>query len=247
MTGITSLVAASFLLGSKESSHAEFVLSAFSGVSSAFDSDLHLHENNGNDLTFHDASYKTRDFESPQYYGGRLTYFLSRESHWGFGVEFFHSKIYLDTGKSYQVTGTRNGAPVNGTEPGSNTFYDFNCSHGLNYLTADTFYRFFLGQPDTFLHRFQPYLGAGVGITIPHVEVELANQPRFEEYQFGGLGVQGIAGLSFSITKHIQLFSEYKFTYADLDKLTFSNGETSGTISLDSMANHFVFGASYRF
>jgi opacity protein-like surface antigen len=77
--------------------------------------------------------------------------------------------------------------------------------------------------------------------------VQLAGQPRFEQYEFGGLGMQGIAGLSFDITKHIQLFSEYKFTFADLDKLEFSNGETSGTISFNSMANHLVFGVSYCF
>jgi lipid A oxidase len=247
--GFATLVTTTFLLSLRTTAHAEFVLSGFSGVSSAFDSDLHLHENNGTDLTFHDASYKTRDFDSPLYYGGRLTYFLDRESPWGFGLEFFHSKVYLDEGASVHVTGTRNGAPVNDTEPVSNTFNDFNCSHGLNYLTADAFYRFFLGQPDSksFINRIQPYLGAGVGITIPHVEVELANQPRYEQYEFGGLGVQAIAGVSFSITKHIQLFTEYKFTYANLDKLDFSNGVTSGNISFDSMANHLVFGASYRF
>jgi lipid A oxidase len=86
-----------------------------------------------------------------------------------------------------------------------------------------------------------------VGITIPHVVVQLANEPGFADYEFGGLGMQAIAGLSFDITKHIQLFTEYKFTYADLDRLDFSNGVTSGAISLDSMANHWVFGLGYRF
>ena len=88
--------------------------------------------------------------------------------------------------------------------------------------------------------------GAGVGITIPHVVVLLPNEPGFENYEFGGFGAQAIAGLSFSITKHVQLFTEYKFTYANLDKLDFNNGVTSGTVNFDSMANHLVFGVSYR-
>jgi lipid A oxidase len=248
VAGTASLLAATFFLGANETTRAEFVVSGFSGMSSAYNSDLHLHENNGNDLTFHNASYQTKDFgEDAPYYGGRLTYFLSRESHWGFGLEFLHSKVFLDSGKSLHVTGTRDGSPVNDTESVGDTIADFHCAHGLNYLTADTFYRFFLGQPDSFIHRVQPYLGAGLGITIPHVVVQLPNEPGFEDYEFGGLGVQAIAGLSFDITKHIQLFTEYKFTYADLDKLDFSNGVTSGTISFDSMANHLVFGASYRF
>jgi lipid A oxidase len=246
--GAAGLLGAIFLLGAIKTARAELVVSAFSGFSDTYDSDLHLHENNGTDLTFHNASYSTKDFgENAPYYGGRLTYFLSRESHWGFGLEFLHSKVFLDSGESLHVTGTRDGSPVNDTEYVGNTIADFHCAHGLNYLTADTIYRFFLGQPDNFIHRFQPYLGAGVGITIPHVVVQLANEPGFENYEFGGLGMQAIAGLSFDITKHVQLFSEYKFTYADLDKLEFSNGETSGTVSFNSMANHLVFGVSYRF
>jgi lipid A oxidase len=249
IAGTASLIAATFLLGTNKNAHAEFVISGFSGVSSAYDSDLHLHENNGTDLTFHNASYQTKDFgENAPYYGGRLTYFLSRESHWGFGLEFLHSKVFLDSGKSLHVTGTRDGSPVNDTESVGDTIADFHCAHGLNYLTADTFYRFFLADPGkNFIGRFQPYLGAGLGITIPHVVVQLPNEPGFEDYEFGGLGGQAIAGLSFDITKHVQLFTEYKFTYADLDRLDFSNGITSGTISFDSMANHVVFGLSYRF
>src|SRR5476651_2866135 len=102
-----ALLTAIVFCGTTNASRAELVVSAFSGVSDANDSDLHLHENNGTDMTFHDASFHTHDFGSPLYYGGRVTYYLSRESHWGFGVEFFHSKVYLDTDKSLHVTGTQ--------------------------------------------------------------------------------------------------------------------------------------------
>jgi lipid A oxidase len=244
-----TLLAATFLLGTDKTAQAEFVISGLTGFSDAFNSDLNLHENNGTDLTFHDASYHTKDFgEDAPYYGARLTYFLSRESHWGFGLEFLHCKTFLDSDKSLHVTGTRDGSPVNDTESVGNTITDFHCAHGLNYLTADTFYRFFLADPDEhFIGRFQPYLGAGLGITIPHVVMQLPNQPGYEDYEFGGFGAQAIAGLSFGITKHIQLFTEYKFTYAHLDHLNFNNGVTSGTVTFDSMANHLVFGVSYRF
>jgi lipid A oxidase len=215
----------------------------------AYDSDLHLHENNGTDLTFHNASYQTKDFtENAPYYGARLTYFLSRESHWGFGLEFLHSKVFLDSGESLHVTGTRDGSPVNDTESVGNTIADFHCAHGVNYLTADTFYRFFLGQPDNFIHRFQPYLGAGVGITIPHVVVQLANEPGFEQLRIRRTRHAGHRRLElFDITKHIQLFTEYKFTYADLDKLEFPTASPAAPSALDPMANHLVFGVSYRF
>jgi lipid A oxidase len=246
--GCVSLAATAFLFGIGGNARAELVLSGFSGMSSAFDSDLHLHENNGTDLTFHDASYQTKDFgEDAPYYGGRLTYFLSRESHWGFGLEFLHYKNFLDIGRSLHVTGTRDGSPVNDNESVGDTITDFHCAHGMNYLTADTFYRFFLGQPDSFIYRFQPYLGVGLGITIPHVVLKLANQPGYEDYEFGGFGAEGIAGISFSITKHFQLFTEYKITYADLDRLDYNNGVSSGYVSLNAMDNNLVVGVSYRF
>jgi opacity protein-like surface antigen len=75
------------------------------------------------------------------------------------------------------------------------------------------------------------------------VEVQLAGNPRYEAYEFGGLGLQGLAGVSFDVVKHVQLFTEYKFTYANLDSLSIPGG----SISLDSMAHHWVFGVGYRF
>src|SRR5262245_2427777 len=78
------------------STHAEFVFSIFSGLSMVEDNDLRLHQP-GADLTFHNVSYKTKDFKGPLYYGARLSYFLPKHSNWGFGLEFFHSKMYLET------------------------------------------------------------------------------------------------------------------------------------------------------
>lgn len=69
---------------------AEFKLSIFTGFALSQDSDLDLHQTGGTDLTFHNVSFKGRDFETPPFYGARLLYFLPNESHWGFGAEFFH-------------------------------------------------------------------------------------------------------------------------------------------------------------
>src|SRR5713101_7937747 len=67
----------------------EFVASVFTGVALTQDDDLRLRQAGGTDLTFHGVSYRGKDFESPIYYGARLAYFLSEQSHWGFGAEFF--------------------------------------------------------------------------------------------------------------------------------------------------------------
>src|SRR5215469_3807302 len=63
---------------------AEFVISGFSGLSLAEDSDLRVRQAGGTSLLFHDVSFTTKDFESPIYYGARLAYFLGPKSPWGF-------------------------------------------------------------------------------------------------------------------------------------------------------------------
>src|SRR3954453_11244249 len=111
---------------------AEVELSIFTGVALSHDSDLDLHQTGGTDLTFHDVSFEGRDFETPPYYGARALWFPSDESHWGFGAEFFHMKMYAETGDSAHVTGRRNGVPVNDNERTSDTIGSFSLSHGLN-------------------------------------------------------------------------------------------------------------------
>src|SRR5215471_8543273 len=88
---------------------AEVELSIFTGVALSQDSDLELHQRGDTDLTFHDVSFEGRDFETPPYYGIRGLWFPSETSHWGFGAEFFHMKMYADTDDTVQVNGRRGG------------------------------------------------------------------------------------------------------------------------------------------
>src|SRR2546425_6554970 len=111
------LVLLSAFFGPDRAAQAEVVASVFGGLTLTEDNDLRLKQSDGTDLTFHNVSYKSRDFESPPYYGVRLAYFLPQHSHWGFGLEFFHAKLYLNTEDTVRVTGTRRaGAPVNDFE-----------------------------------------------------------------------------------------------------------------------------------
>jgi len=54
---------------------------------------------------------------------------------------------------------------------------------------------------------------------------------------------QALVGLSFDLTSHWSLFSEYKFSYVDLDRLDIPGG----SIGLAPMTHHFVTGISLRF
>src|SRR6476660_5867477 len=95
---------------------AEVELSIFTGVALTQDSDVDLHQTGGTDLTFRDVSFEGRDFETPPYYGVRGLWFPSEDSHWGFGAEFFHMKMYAKTGDTVRVSGRRNGMGVNDNE-----------------------------------------------------------------------------------------------------------------------------------
>lgn len=76
---------------------AEVQISIFTGVALSQESDLELRQNGGTDLTFYDVSFEGRDFTTPPYYGARALWFPNENSHWGFGAEFFHMKMYAET------------------------------------------------------------------------------------------------------------------------------------------------------
>lgn len=225
------------------SAHAEVELSIFTGVALTQDSDLDLHQAGGTDLTFHDAAFEGRDFETPPYYGIRALWFPSDLSHWGFGAEFFHMKMYADTGDTVRVTGRRTGVPVNDDERIDNTIEQFSLSHGLNYALGDIVYRWMPGRRgEDFLGHLTPYAGVGLGLAIPHVESNV-NGNFHQEYQVHGPGVQALAGVNVVLTRHWGLMFEYKFTYAHLDSLDIPGG----SIEVTPLTHHLVTGLTFSF
>ncbi len=225
------------------SAHAEFDISIFTGVALTPDNDLDLHQVGGTDLTFHDVSFEGRDFETPPFYGARALWFQDENSHWGFGAEFFHIKLYSQTGDTVHVTGQRNGVGVDDNERIDNTVEQFSLSHGLNYALADVVYRFFPAQRGPgFPACLQPYVGLGIGAAIPHVESNVGGLFH-EEYQLHGPGVQGLAGVNIDLTRHWGVMFEYKLTYANLGELDIPNG----SIEITPLTHNLVAGITLRF
>jgi lipid A oxidase len=232
------------ILGSTGSvGRAEVELSIFTGVALTQDNDLQLRQGGRTDLIFHDVAYEGRDFASPPYYGLRGLWFPSEDSHWGFGAEFFHMKMFAETGDTVRVTGQRGDRGVNANERIDDTIQSFNLSHGLNYVLGDIVYRWFPGQRgEDFLGRLQPYVGAGLGFAVPHVE-STVNGTSGAEYQVHGPGVQALAGVNVSLTRHWGLMFEYKFTYANLGSLDIPGG----SIEVTPLTHHFVTGLTFSF
>ena len=225
-------------------SHAEVVLSYYGGAALTDDNDLKLHQPGGTSLTFHDVSWSDQSFESPYYYGARLTYWLVSKPRWGAAVDFTHAKIYLDLSDTVHVMGKRDGVSVNDRERVGDTFERFNLSHGHNFFTVNLMYRWFpKGKRDeSLLGRLQPYVGVGAGAAYPHVETTI-DGVKTDEYQLAGPAVKGMVGLNYDLWKHLSTFVEYKLIYADLD-LDLKGG---GSVQTETVTHNLAFGISVGF
>lgn len=157
-----------------------------------------------------------KSFEAPPYYGLRATWWTSEK--WGFGAEFNHAKIYADnpTALGYDVL----------------EFTD-----GLNLITANVFRRF----PNS--GRFTPYVGGGLGVAIPHVEIQRTGESRTFEYQMTGPAAILVFGTSYEINDHWSAFAEYKGSYSSNK----AKVDAGGTLTTNIVTNALNLGINYSF
>ena len=156
-----------------------------------------------------------RSFDAPPYYGIRATVWDS--SRFGYGLDFTHAKIYPET------------------LPAGYSRLEF--TDGLNTLTLNAYRRW-----DDAFAGISPYVGGGLGMAIPHVEVSHSGSET-AGYQITGPAATLLAGASYPINDEWSLFGEYKGTYSsntgDLDG--------GGTVSTDVMTNALNLGVSFNF
>ncbi|SHI79618.1 outer membrane beta-barrel protein [Wenxinia saemankumensis] len=164
------------------------------------------------------AGWEGRSLDTPPYYGVRATWW--RSPNLGFGLDMNHTKVYADD------------------ETLSETGYDhLEFSDGLNIVTVNAYYRW----PEAF-GRVTPYVGGGVGVAVPHVELREGASDTFG-YQVTGPAAALIAGVEVPISEDWSVFGEYKGTYsmneADLD--------SGGTLETDIVTNALNVGVSFNF
>ncbi|MEN0087228.1 MAG: lipid A oxidase, partial [Pseudomonadota bacterium] len=168
------------------------------------------------------AGWEGKPFAMPPYYGVRGTWWLPQYEGFGVSLDFTHAKVYGDA-----ATLAANGL----------TTLEF--TDGINMLTLNGLYRFnkrFIG--------IRPYVGAGLGVNIPHVEVDRAAVAgRAYGYQLGGLSAQAQLGLEVDLTKRISAFTEYKFNYNWVNV----NVDGGDTLSTNIITNAVNVGLSFRF
>lgn len=178
------------------------------------------------DVAIRDPDFGTRDiavdwegrsFDAPAYYGLRATRWQSQQ--FGFGIDFAHNKAYASED----------------TRPVDIETLEF--ADGLNTLTVNAYRRW-----RNVIGDVTPYVGGGVGLSVPHLEVSNGSSAT-SGYQVSGPAATWIAGASLPINAQWSVFGEYKGTYAannaDLD--------TGGTLQADVVTNALNVGVSFNF
>jgi lipid A oxidase len=218
---------------------AQFAFSAYLGTSSTLDGKVELRQPGDTSLTFHDVSWYDESWVNPKYYGFRLSYWNRNAPRWGFVVDFTHAKMYAELDATVRVTGSREGEPVDGEELLGDTFDSLSISHGHNTLTINGFHRWISAGG---ARRLRPYVGFGIGIAVPHVEVEIGDSLT-EEYQFAGPTLQGLGGVDFRIWNGLSVFAEYRLNYARLD----TDLTGGGSLKVAPWTNHLSAGLTFTF
>lgn len=195
----------------------ELELSFYAGIQEAPHS--RVRGNDGEDSFNFLAEWEGKSTAMPPYYGIRATWWNGQL---GYGVEFTHSKIYA-TDETLEDNG----------------FDTLEMTDGLNHVTVNAMYRW----PGLWATgRLTPYVGGGVGFTVPHVEVTRGDSETYG-YQYAGPAAAVIGGLSWAFNEDWAVFGEYKGSYAWLD----TELDNGGSIQSDIITNAFNIGISYTF
>jgi hypothetical protein len=198
-----ALSAAMFVLAGPSPAVAEWTFSAYLGGSKTASNTVRIEPEAGPAFEIGPIDYETFAFESPVYYGWRLTYFLSGTPWLGVGIEFTHNKAIADVDQLVSI----GGAPP---APLSDVLGRLELSNGLNFALANVVVRRPVavgGVGD----RMIAVAYGGLGAAIPHVETRFAGAETFE-YQITGLGWQAGGGIEWRIVGGLSAIADLRVT-----------------------------------
>ena len=186
----------------------ETAISFYIGAPYTHASDVKFSKPPGTNLTVHDVGWDARPFQNPIYYGARIARWRE-DGLTGGMLDFTHSKTISRRKQEVRLTGTRDGVRAPASTKVEDLFRHLEFSHGHNMLTLNGLYRLpRLGA------RLSPYVGGGVGIAVPHTEVQFRGDPvRTYEYQYTGPVAQALIGIEFRVPR-MTYYLEYKFSIA---------------------------------
>ncbi|MCL3881927.1 outer membrane beta-barrel protein [Marivita sp. GX14005] len=165
--------------------------------------------------------WEGRSFEMPPYYGIRGTWWKNETL--GFGLEFTHTKVYAPDDEKADIG-----------------FSDLEFTDGLNIVTVNAYRRWPGLWADGAL---TPYVGGGVGVAVPHVDIDTTTGIDTYEFQLTGPAARLTAGASYSINDRWAVFGEYQFTYSS-NSVDLPDG---GSLDTDIKTNALNVGLSLKF
>ena len=202
---------------------AETQLSVYGGFNWNFSSDVKLNAPGAQDQR--SVDWDGGSFDFPPYWGVRGVYWLSRTSNWGFAIDYTHQKALADINFAADPTYDR-----------------LEFTDGNNLLILEVLYRFSPLMNGTLV----PYVGAGAGVTIPHVEVTLdpgKGGSKTFEYQLAGPAAQILAGLEYKLDNSWSLFTEFKLSYSHIS----ADLQGGGELETELWSPALAIGLTYRF
>jgi lipid A oxidase len=238
--------AAATVLSAGAANAGTWQVSAYGGWNGSFNSDVHF-TGPGTDWTVSDVPWDGVSFAKSggaPYYGYRLTYWTTAWKNFGLAIDYTHAKIRAVRDATVNYSGTLDGSTFDGSDQIQNLFDVLEYTDGLNLVFLDGLYK--LPQRGI----FHPYVGAGLGISIPHVEVTgvaggtgAVPFHRTFAYEYGGVAAEALVGADVQLTKRIAFFGEYKISYAKVDSPL-----TGGyKIHTTTITNHVLAGLSFAF
>ncbi len=156
------------------------------------------------------AGWENRRFSIPPYFGVRLTWWQNTD--WAWGVDFSHDMI-----------------SANAETLSDNSISALNFVDGLNILTVNRYRRW-----RDFGGHFVPYLGAGLGVSLPSLDID-SGAGTTSGIQLGGPAVAVVAGARYPVSDRWSIFGEYKGTYSVNNTDLVSGGELNANIFTNSV------------
>ena len=168
--------------------------------------------------------WEGKSFEAPPYYGVRAMWWQDNDI--GFGVELTHAKAYASAADLVGLGMSR-----------------LEFSDGHNILTANVMKRW-----TNKWGGFTPYVGAGIGVAIPHVDAQAIapGSTRTYGYELTGIAGRLTAGAKYDLNDRWALFTEYQFTISD-NEATLNDPTLPGKMNVVLKTNAINFGVSMKF
>jgi lipid A oxidase len=189
----------------------ETMIAGYFGAPYTYSSDVHLKKPGAHDFTAKDVDWEGQPFKSPIYYGARVVRWFDGGRR-GAMIDFTHSKALAMMDQESAFEGTLANAPLPAKAALKDIYRKLEFSHGHNMLTLNGLWRLASLAP-----RLSPYVGIGVGVNLPHSEVQLKTvRGRTYEYQYTGPAAQAVIGLEFRVPR-MSYFLEYKFSIAQYE------------------------------